>query len=138
PVFEPPVKRLYAEAGAWFGQRGKTAPDGSSERAAEHSNVAVMTLASQVASLPAKPESASVEAPQPQPVQDAAASGGPVGSDAGKPSLLERIDGLRTQLEECRIRRDEFYLQNDEEGYRSEVHRMTDLAKEIGDLETAP
>ena len=50
---------------------------------------------------------------------------------------LRRIEELRVQLEECRIRRDEFYLQNDEEGYRREVHRMTNLAKEIGDIENA-
>jgi hypothetical protein len=49
----------------------------------------------------------------------------------------ERIDMLRIQLEECRIRRDEFYLQDDEEGYRREVHRMTNLAREIGDIEKA-
>ena len=48
---------------------------------------------------------------------------------------VSRIETLRTQLEECRIRRDEFYLQNDEEGYRREVHRMTNLAREIGDIE---
>jgi hypothetical protein len=48
---------------------------------------------------------------------------------------VSRIDTLRIQLEECRIRRDEFYLQNNEEGYRREVHRMTNLAREIGDIE---
>jgi hypothetical protein len=52
-------------------------------------------------------------------------------------SKLEIIETLRIQLEECRIRRDEFYLQNDEEGYRREVHRMTNLAKEIGDIENS-
>jgi hypothetical protein len=49
--------------------------------------------------------------------------------------LFSRIETLRTELEECRIRRDESYLQNDEEGYRSEVQRMTNLAREIGDIE---
>jgi hypothetical protein len=48
---------------------------------------------------------------------------------------FSRIETLRTELEECRIRRDESYLQNDEEGYRSEVQRMTNLAREIGDIE---
>jgi hypothetical protein len=49
--------------------------------------------------------------------------------------LFSRIETLRTELEECRIRRDESYLQNDEEGYRGEVQRMTNLAREIGDIE---
>ena len=45
------------------------------------------------------------------------------------------IDSLRQELAECRIRRDEYYLQNNEEGYREEVERMTSLAKRIGKLE---
>lgn len=48
---------------------------------------------------------------------------------------LDKITTLRAQLEECRIRRDEYYLQNDEAGYRREVHRMTGLANEIGEIE---
>ncbi|MBU6180465.1 MAG: hypothetical protein KGR69_12440, partial [Verrucomicrobia bacterium] len=70
-----------------------------------------------------------------------AADPAPVGSAAPVASSLatdqQRIDMLRIQLEECRIRRDEFYLQDDEEGYRREVHRMTNLAREIGDIEKA-
>ena len=46
-----------------------------------------------------------------------------------------RIHRLRQELAECRIRRDEYYLQNNEDGYRYEVERMTELARRIGELE---
>ena len=46
------------------------------------------------------------------------------------------LDSLRRRLAECRIRRDEFYIQNDEQGYREEVAKMSELVKEIGELES--
>ncbi|MEM7603031.1 MAG: hypothetical protein AAF357_16660, partial [Verrucomicrobiota bacterium] len=45
------------------------------------------------------------------------------------------LEGLRREMAECRIRRDEFYLQNNEIGYRYEVQKMTALAKQIGEIE---
>lgn len=48
-----------------------------------------------------------------------------------------RLDELRRRLAECRIRRDEFYIQNDESGYRREVAKMSELAREIGEMESA-
>ncbi len=116
PVFEPPVQRLYAEMSQLFQRSEPTVSLATSERSAEEPTVERVALA---ARMPAAEESA------------------PVRGEEGisVPDLLERVERLRVQLEECRIRRDEFYLQNDEEGYRREVHRMTDLAKEIGDLE---
>lgn len=52
------------------------------------------------------------------------------------PELLNKeMEELRRELAGCRIRRDEFYLQNDEAGYRREVKRMIDLAKHIGEIE---
>lgn len=56
-------------------------------------------------------------------------------AQAEKAPLITEIERLRAELEECRIRRDEYYLQNDEAGYRREVHRMTSLANEIGTME---
>lgn len=45
------------------------------------------------------------------------------------------LEELRRQMSECRIRRDEFYIQNNEDGYRREVEKMTALAREIGEIE---
>lgn len=126
PVFEPPAKRLYAEAGRWLGKHGNAVPEAMAERTAESPKVEEMALASRVDEVPVAPKVASVESVQPTESVEQAPS---------EPSLLDRIEELRTQLEECRIRRDEFYLQNNEEGYRREVHRMTNLTKEIGDIE---
>jgi|GEM_PF-2702744 len=51
---------------------------------------------------------------------------------AGK---IDKVKLLREQLAECRIRRDEYYLQNEEEGYRIELEKMTMLTRKIGELE---
>ena len=48
--------------------------------------------------------------------------------------LTETLLDLRQKLVECQIRRDEYYLQNDEDGYRNEVAKISDLAKEIGEI----
>lgn len=50
---------------------------------------------------------------------------------SGKSKKMER---LRGELEECRIRRDEYYLQNNEDGYRKELESMTTLTRKIGEL----
>jgi len=42
---------------------------------------------------------------------------------------------MREKLAACRICRDEYYLQNNEEGYRQEVEKMTALVRKIGELE---
>ncbi len=47
-----------------------------------------------------------------------------------------RLDSLRKELAACRIRRDEFYIQEDEAGYRREVERMTAIVRELGEIET--
>lgn len=128
PVFEPPVDRLYAEAGRLFNNQDGGTSHGELERSAELSPVERVELAS-------KAEPAASKAAEPEElveVDPPAESPEPAPAVAPK---LETIETLRVQLEECRIRRDEFYLQNDEEGYRREVHRMTNLAKEIGDIE---
>lgn len=128
PVFEPPVDRLYAEAGRFFKKLDGGASHGELERSAEMSPVERVELAS-------KAGPALSEETEPEELVEVEP---PVESPEPAPAIaqtLETIETLRVQLEECRIRRDEFYLQNDEEGYRREVHRMTNLAKEIGDIE---
>lgn len=134
PVFEPPVDRLYAEAGRLFNRQDGGTSHGELERSVEVSPVERVELAAKVD--PAAPANAApeefVEVAPPAESPEA-----PVEQVPTVASKLEIIETLRLHLEECRIRRDEFYLQNDEEGYRREVHRMTNLAKEIGDIENS-
>jgi len=133
PVFEPPVDRLYAEAEKILRSPEGGISHGELERAAELSGVEKVELAAKVE--PAAPEAGAgenlIETAPP------AESPEPAAAPASEGNKLEVIETLRVQLEECRIRRDEFYLQNDEDGYRREVHRMTNLAKEIGDIENS-
>lgn len=151
PIFEPPVNRLIAETSVLFDGPEPAVSVAVSERSASDSSVEKVSLASRVET------GAGPEADPAPPRSDEPA---PPAHDPGEPSTetplvpatapavavpaatsaapdLRRIGMLRVQLEECRIRRDEFYLQNDEEGYRREVHRMTNLAREIGDIEKA-
>jgi hypothetical protein len=133
PVFEPPVNRLYAELGGWFSEETPVGTIAESQRAAVDSSVETVELSARAV----EPAPIVDEEPAPRSPFIHAPT---VAADASLPSApatvpASRIDTLRIQLEECRIRRDEFYLQNDEEGYRREVHRMTNLAREIGDIE---
>jgi hypothetical protein len=139
PVFEPPVNRLIAETSALFDGPDPAVSVAVSERSASDTAVEKVSLASRV-------DPANTPELDPIPAPPAHDSGAPAAKSVGAvesapaPGVapdLGRIEQLRVQLEECRIRRDEFYLQNDEEGYRREVHRMTNLAREIGDIEKA-
>lgn len=145
PVFEPPVNRLYAEAAERFRERRETATLAESQRSAKSPTVEAVELSSRAVE-PAEPavvekpavEEAGIPDAQPEPASRAEAPALPPvpGPQVPAPApTSERIETLRRELEACRIRRDEFYLQNDEEGYRREVHRMTNLAREIGDIE---
>ncbi len=148
-MFEPPVNRLIAETSTLFDGPDPAVSVAVSERSASDTSVEKVSLAARVdpgsapATSPPLPGSMNPRPPVHDPGEPAAEpvtiqSTAPV---APAPPLrfpdLQRIEMLRVQLEECRIRRDEFYLQNDEEGYRREVHRMTNLAREIGDIEKA-
>lgn len=135
PVFEPPVQRAYAEAREYLDRGAPARSHAESERSAADGAVEPVSLAARA------PEKATVPAVEVEserevtpPASPAVAMAPPSSRDAVSAELA-RIDSLRIQLEECRIRRDEFYLQGDEEGYRREVHRMTNLAREIGDIE---
>lgn len=127
PIFEPPATRLAAETGKLLRSREESVSIARSERSVQASSVEEVELAAKVtpAEIPKPAVATPVEAP--------------VESKTAPPPVPERrsIESLRVELEECRIRRDEFYLQNDEDGYRREVHRMTDLAKEIGVIENS-
>ncbi len=133
PIFEPPVDRLYAEAGRILKSEDGGTSHGELERSAQLSPVERVELAARVE--PAGPKE-SAESATTGLVETAPPAESPEPAPAVRPRL-DAIERLRLQLEECRIRRDEFYLQNDEEGYRREVHRMTNLAKEIGDIENS-
>jgi hypothetical protein len=134
PAFEPPVNRLYAEVGEWFEAEAPVGTIAESQRAAADSSVEAVELSARAI----ERTSEIPEAPAPESVVVTASVKPPIAvAPAAEPATVpvSRIDTLRIQLEECRIRRDEFYLQNNEEGYRREVHRMTNLAREIGDIE---
>lgn len=132
PVFEPPVNRLYAELGNWFREETPVGTIAESQRAPVDSSIESVELSARAVDSP------SIVNEEPAPRGDLlpepmVAASAPLPPATAAPE--SRIETLRIQLEECRIRRDEFYLQNDEEGYRREVHRMTNLAREIGDIE---
>ena len=127
PVFEPPVNRLYAELENYFYDSVQpTSVEGEADGVL-NSPQKEMELAAQVE--PQVVEPLPVPAPlDPVPAEVVAEETLPV-----DPNLL---DSLRRRLAECRIRRDEFYIQNDEQGYREEVEKMSALAQEIGALES--
>ncbi len=124
PIFEPPVKRLYVEAGKLMRAKEPGVSLAKSERSVQESSVEKVALASRA---PEKSTTLPVEEPLVLPQPEA--------PSIDRTRVLS-VDELRIKLEECRIRRNEFYLQNNEEGYRHEVQIMTELAKEIGDLES--
>ncbi len=51
-----------------------------------------------------------------------------------EPSLVEKLIQMRQEMAACQIRRDEYYLLDDEKGYRAEVEKISELAKEIGKI----
>ena len=51
-----------------------------------------------------------------------------------EPTMIERLLEMRRELAACQIRRDEYYLLNNESGYRTEVSRISELVKEIGKI----
>lgn len=128
PIFEPPVNRLYVEAGKLMKANEPGGSLAKSERSVQESSVQKVELASQaIGKTPAPVEMEEpLELPQPEALPEV---------EPEKPAVSS-IDELRIKLEECRIRRDEFYLQNNEQGYRHEVQVMTGIAKEIGDIES--
>ncbi|MEM7699181.1 MAG: hypothetical protein AAF236_12340 [Verrucomicrobiota bacterium] len=62
----------------------------------------------------------------------------PNATEAPQPPSYEEalLDELRRQLASSLVRRDEFYLQNQEQAYSEEVSKITELARRIGWLES--
>jgi hypothetical protein len=129
PIFEPPMDRLYAEAGKLIHASESEGAIANSERSALEPAIEEVELASRVSPI--------IDAPAPEAVkhETETATIAPAPAQSDLAATREQIEKLRTALEACRIRRDEFYLQNTESGYRREVQRMTNLAREIGDIE---
>ena len=136
PVFEPPVNRLYAEVEKFFyedtRQPNETGSRGIVDSPKKEVQLAGRVDSSQVASEEPAPENSNTEIP------DVPPRGSPeIGENSDTMAIsLEKIEDLRRRMSECRIRRDEFYIQNNEEGYRQEVEKMSALAREIGEIES--
>tara|TARA_R110000850_G_scaffold66959_30_gene148652 strand:+ start:775 stop:1599 length:825 start_codon:yes stop_codon:yes gene_type:complete len=123
PMFEPPVDRVYAAVENYFLENATEVKTGRSEIPLPESPVLEFELAGQ---MPAPVE----EAP---PIVEVNVP--PV--DALKiEEQTNKIEDLRRALAECRVKRDEFYLQNDEIGYRRQVEIMSGLVREIGEIES--
>ncbi len=134
PVFEPPVDRLYSEIGERF-MSDSEAPELERQAVASVAEPVIESIepAAQVSLIP-EPPALDAEAPV-KPALKASADLPPAKPSIDQDALLERMDTLRQKMAGCRIRRDEFYLQNNEDGYRREVEKMTELAKEIGEID---
>tara|TARA_R110002096_G_scaffold182022_11_gene359800 strand:- start:883 stop:1698 length:816 start_codon:yes stop_codon:yes gene_type:complete len=125
PIFEPPVDRAYAAVENFFLEDAKAGRVARSEQMLPESPVTQMELAGRV--------------PVGSPIEEA-----PPALEVNVPPIemlpekdhSEQIEELRREIAECRVRRDEFYIQNNEAGYRKEVERMTNLAREIGEIDT--
>ncbi|MEM9016915.1 MAG: hypothetical protein AAGC68_07865 [Verrucomicrobiota bacterium] len=133
PIFEPEVDRALVGAGKILSADEQSATMTESSREAELVPPREMELAGRVD--PVTPASSSGE-PNPATLEGSTEETKllrrpPVGES------LDRLEQLRRAMEECRVRRDEFYIQNDEAGYRREVQTMNRLAQEIGELESA-
>lgn len=138
PILEPPVNLLYSSVEGYF-YRDMTGPEvRSAETEVRETPVREVALAGRAQPTPdispvAKaPPFREVAIPEPA-VSDAVSD--PVSDAPRKMPTLADLEQLRREMAECRIRRDEFYLQNNEIGYRYEVQKMTALAKEIGEIE---
>ena len=126
PILEPPVNLVYSTVEDYFYQDTQLPAERRSGNELLDTPVQELELAGRAIDLPsAMPaENGSVASYNEIPEPPAAA-----------PPTLENLESLRREMAECRIRRDEFYLQNNEIGYRYEVQKMTALAREIGEIE---
>ena len=138
PVFEPPVNRLYAEVENFFYDGSPKPVESELSREIADSPQKEVQFAGRAGAAPidATPEKVSVSEDA---IPDVPPAGSPElgqGEPANLKASLDAIDDLRRRMSECRIRRDEFYIQNNEAGYRREVEKMSALAKEIGEIES--
>lgn len=135
PAFTPAATRLVAK---WKGV--EMAPTGGvvaeAERVLPPTQIVERELASKAepeSHLPQTPAAVQPEVAKPKALSPTSGAPAPtmeIVTDRG------RLDSLRKELAACRIRRDEFYIQEDEAGYRREVERMAAIVKELGEIET--
>ena len=128
PILETPVNYVYSSIEGWL-YEGVTPPT-QREVTAEMPETPdeVLEMAGQVA----PPLPVAMSEPDPVMAHDAIPDPAPL---TAPPPTVADLEALRREMAECRIRRDEFYLQNNEIGCRYEVQRMTTLAKKIGEIE---
>lgn len=143
PIVLSPAQKAYAE---WKDARtGGPDMEATSEKLIPDSSQSELQLSGKAVETPEAPEPEA--APQPAvskeipevldipEVPELEEKEEKASAPATPKDLEEEMDDLRRELAGCRVRRDEFYIQNDEAGYRREVERMIRLAKRIGELE---
>jgi len=146
PVFEPPVNYAYAGLERWLAE-GADDPAVSiakSETGPERSPVKEIAVAGRADAAGMGP-GGDLQAEAPVASRGAGDRNGDAEAAvleaeeaarlARKRDDLERIEVLRQMLSSCRVRRDEYYLQSNEAGYREEVEKMTEITREIGEIE---
>lgn len=134
PILEPPVDRLYAEVVDAV-EEDEAPASVTDPRMRDTAVVEIDLAARALAEEPVPQEPVAEEPVAEEPVLEPAVEPTPKAGEAKRSDPAELIEDLRRRLAECRIRRDEFYLQNNEKGYRGEVAKMADLAREIGEVE---
>ncbi|MDF1657562.1 MAG: hypothetical protein P1U58_08110 [Verrucomicrobiales bacterium] len=126
PILEPPVNLVYSSIERYFYQDSKAPAERRSGNELLETPVQELELAGRApvisAAAPPKVDSLIDFTAIPEP-------------PATSLPTLGDLESLRREMAECRIRRDEFYLQNNEIGYRYEVQKMTALARQIGEIE---
>ncbi len=126
PIFEPPVNRaLAAVEGSLMKGSTETKEARTNQEFRETSvqklKLAVEAVPDELVEVPHLPEFSVMPEQNPQVCID---------------HLLSQVNDLRRRLAQCRVRRDEFYIQNDEAGYRREVEQMNELVRQIGEIES--
>lgn len=125
PIFEPPVNHLYSSIEGRFNK--DTAPLTETR--------SVQPMQTPVAEMELAGRAMPVEKYTPTPQQVAPQAVQSLPAPAPYRPTVSDLDDLRRELAECRVRRDEFYIQNNEIGYRYEVQKMTALVRQIGEVE---
>jgi len=124
PIFEPPVDRVFAAVEGYFTEDVTAVKEARTDQEFRETAIQEMELAvqaQQVEEVPPAPEFSVMPEEKLQ---------------ANTEELLFEINDLRHRLAECRAHRDELYIQNNEAGYRREVEQMTDLVRQIGEIES--
>ena len=145
PIFEPPLNQLYSKVEGFFYEGLRPAAQRESIAKAPQSPPQEVNLAGRAETVVeemrqpiAAPPAIEKVAPKREapPQAQAQPKAQPQAQGQQQPQVgTDYLEELRRQMSECRIRRDEFYIQNNEDGYRREVEKMTALAREFGEIE---